>query len=162
MFWLNALDVEQVAGVPQEPRTDKDKRMVVCLAGCSANGWKVKKEGRPLHQKHKVPTSSFYDARKWCQANPGKIWCAYNGSGGLKLLTEEDETELVRWVCTSQMCSGGVSLMAVRRTGFKLLQYNSEHFAKVKAQYKEYRDPAKQFFFERLVLKVPGPPPRDF
>jgi hypothetical protein len=64
---------------------------------------------------HGVTKASFYKARAWEVANPGKLWSGDNIRlrGKVALLTHAMENELNQWVAISQRTSGGVELDSV-------------------------------------------------
>jgi hypothetical protein len=58
---------------------------------------------------HGVAKASFYKARAWEAAHPGKLWSEHNIRlrGEVALLTDAMENELNHWVAISQRTSGG-------------------------------------------------------
>ena len=64
------------------------------VEGWTPNIWKT----------HGVAKASFYKARSWEAANPGKLWSGDNIRlrGKVGLLTHDMENELNHWVAISQ------------------------------------------------------------
>lgn len=88
------------------------------VEGWTPNIWKT----------HGVAKASFYKARAWEAANPGKLWSGDNIRlrGKVALLTHAMENELNHWVAISQRTSGGVELDSVCRVAFALMAYGFE------------------------------------
>ncbi len=106
------------------------------VEGSTPNIWKT----------HGVAKVSFYKARAWEVANPGKRWSEDNIRlrGKVALLTHAMENELNHWVAISQLTSGGVELDNVCRVAFALMASDPDHYTRVKHYHKEYEAASKK------------------
>ena len=106
------------------------------VEGWTPNIWKT----------HGVAKASFYKARAWEAANPGKLWSGDNirFRGKVALLTQPMENELNHWVAISQRTSGGVELDSVCRVAFALMASDPDHYSRVKHDHKEYNEATKK------------------
>jgi hypothetical protein len=107
------------------------------VEGWTPNIWKT----------HGVAKASFYKARAWEAANPGKLWSGDNNirlRGKVALLTHAMENELNHWVAISQRTSGGVELDSVCRVAFALMASDPDHYTRVKHDHKEYEAASKK------------------